>query len=154
MRIKEHLENAVTACLDLRMKAAAPALLESLNEPANEGTALFEAVTGENNYGGEPILHHLDPVVFADVMLTDGRINRPIIAALVLRYQYWGAESALLIERPWLQRLKDELDRRATALGPPFEKALTAAWAQKFGEIFGVLNLMETRREAANVQGA
>jgi len=150
VRIKAHLETAVAACFDTEMKAAAPALLERLRQPDNDGKVLFDATPGERNYGGEAILHHLDPVAFADVLVTDGRTHRPMVAALVRRYQYWGTEYELLIERPWLEALRDELDRRATALGPPFEKALKTGWTKTFGEIFGLLAQTEARMAAAS----
>ncbi len=52
----------------------------------------------------------------------------------------------MLVERPWLEALKQELDIRAEASGPPFEKALTAAWTRSFGEMFSMLNFIAQRR--------
>ena len=82
---------------------------------------------------------------FADLLLKDGQLNRGIMGALLRRYQYWGTVCELLDERPWLEALRIELDARATALGPPFEKALQMNFAKSFGEFFAHLDGIKAR---------
>lgn len=141
VRIKRHLEAAVGRVFDKAMKAEAPALMDQLRRPGGDGKAIFDASPGSGYYGGVAILHHIPVGDFADVLLDDGRANRKLFAALTLRYQYWGSKPEMLVERPWLERLRCELDTRADALGAPFNRALKQSWAKPFAEAFGMLDV-------------
>ena len=127
------------------MKAAAPALVEQLRKPGNEGEALYDGQPQEGRYGGVAILHHVQVTDFADLLVEGGQVNRPLVAALVRRYQYWATEMELLVERPWLDALKAELDARADAVGAPFTIPLKGAWVKTFDEISGWLKLTKSR---------
>jgi hypothetical protein len=149
-RIKDHLEAAVERVFDKNMQATAPALMEQLRRPDDDGKALFDATPGEaGRYGGVAILHHVAVPDFADLLVDGGRVNRDLFAALARRYQYWGAGPELLVERPWLELLRKELDARANALGAPFDQALKQSWIKPFAEMFGMLTLGQQRAEAA-----
>jgi hypothetical protein len=148
-RIKAHLGEAVERLFSDNMKAAAPALMEQLAKPDDEGEVLYDGAQDAGQYGGVAILHHVPVGDFADLMVQDGRANRHLNAALNRRYQYWGRDAEMLQERPWLEALKEELDRRAEALGPPFEKALKTAWQRTFNEMFGMLNFVANRHRPA-----
>ncbi len=141
-KIKAHLGAAVERLFSNKMKAEAPTLMERLAKNGDDCNALYESSVDGVYYGGIPILHHVSVADFADLMLRDGRVNRDLSAALMRRYQYWGRNGEMLVERPWLEALKLELDARAEALGPPFEKALKGAWTRSFGEMFGILNFI------------
>lgn len=144
-RIRDHVTAAAERIFCAKMKAAAPSLLTRLQDPDEDGSILFESEVGRDDYGGVAILHHLDVKAFADLLLKDGQLNRSFMGALLRRYQYWGTVCELLDERPWLEALKIELDARATALGPPFEKALQLNFAKSFGEFFGLLDGLKAR---------
>ncbi len=144
-KIKAHLGAAVERLFSDKMKAAAPTLMERLAQPGDDGKALYEGAEAQDHFGGVAILHHVPVSDFADLLLKDGRANRDLSAALVRRYQYWGRDAEMLVERPWLEALKQELEIRAEDLGPPFEKALKAAWTRSFGEMFGMLNFIAQR---------
>jgi hypothetical protein len=127
------------------MKAETPNLLVRLRRNGDDGEALYDGRLNEGNYGGIAILHHISPHDFADLLFSDGRPNRELCAALVRRYQYWGSECELLLERPWLDALKQELDDRASKLGPPFDRVLSDAFSKTFDEISGILSSMAQR---------
>jgi hypothetical protein len=146
--IKAHLGAAVDRLFNDKMKAAAPTLMERLAQPGDDGKALYEASEEAGCYGGVAILHHVSVFDFANLMLQDGRVNRDLSAALGRRYQYWGRDAEVLVERPWLEALREELDIRATALGPPYEKTLKGAWARSFGDMFGMLNFIAQRGQS------
>lgn len=142
---KAYLQAAVARIFEAQMKIAGPSLIDLLRQPGQEGEALYEGKPEEGFYGGIAILHHLPVGDFADVLLDDGKLNRPLFAALVRRYQYWMTETELLAEKPWLDALKAELDARADALGAPFAPALTNAWSKPFKEIAASLKLTESQ---------
>ena len=147
--IKANLGAAVERLFSEKMKAAAPTLMERLAGPGGDYKALYEGSKDADDYGGVAILHHVPVADFAGLMLRDGCANRDLSAALVRRYQYWGRDGDLLVERPWLEALKQELDARAEALGPPFEKVLKGHWAKSFGEVFNMLDFIAQHRQPA-----
>jgi hypothetical protein len=143
--IKAYLHDAVMRVFGPEMKTAAPALMDQLRQPGNEGEALYDGQLQEGHYGGIAILHHVAVKDFADLLIDNGRLNRPLFAALVRRYHNWATEKELLLERPWLDALRSELDARADALGAPFTAPLKNAWAKTFNEISGWLKFIENR---------
>lgn len=146
--IKDHLEAAVDRVFDKKMQAMAPALLDQLRRSDDDGEALFDATPGEEGrYGGMAILHHIAVADFADLLLDGGRPNRELFAALARRYRYWGSRPELLVERPWLALLQNELDARADALGAPFDRALRQSWINPFAEMFSMLSLAQQRAQ-------
>jgi hypothetical protein len=147
VRVRSHLEAAVSRGFSETMKAAAPDLLARLRREGDDGVALYDGRRDENNYGGVAILQYLNPNDFADLLVIDGRINRSLSVALVRRYQYWGTECALLLERPWLGTLQQELLARAATLGPPFGTLLQNAHEKMFSEISVALELLAERCE-------
>lgn len=152
-RIRDHLEAAVERVFDKNMQAAAPALMEQLRRPDDDGKALFDATPGEGGrYGGIAVLHHIAVADFAYLLLDGGRVNRDLLAALARRYQYWGAGPELLVEQPWLLLLQKELDARADALGAPYDQGFKQSWSKPFAEMFGMLNLGQQRAQAAFAQ--
>ena len=137
--IKSKLRDAVERRFGEQMRRVAPALLEALRQVDDDGDALYASSDGQSRFGSTPILHHLPVADFADLMVKDGRANGALSAALSRRYQYWGRDQEMLVERPWLETLKRELDSRAEALGSPFETALKKGWTKLFDEMFAMM---------------
>ncbi len=123
-KIRDHLHPAVSRAFDKKKALEAPDLLAKLQDTSNDGRfkILFENTREDAQYAGVPILHHIDPAAFVDVIIQEGVGIKTPLTALGRRY-YWANECELLRERPWLEQVEADLRERIGRLDPPFARA-------------------------------
>lgn len=110
--ILDSLRTAESTALARKMTREAPALLERLRQNPEEYAALYEVGPGAHNYGSLPILHNIAVGDFADLLLVDHTLNRPLLSALGERYRRAQHNKGLDAEKTWMRELHAELTNR------------------------------------------
>lgn len=128
------MANASEKALDRKMLDLAPDLLNRLKENSYDAAMLFHLGLEAGCFGGVPILKHIDVSDFADLILSDGKINKEMVDSLKRRYQI-GFEKTLRSEVKWIVDLYSELMCRARNLLPPHRKLAIDTLEREFENI-------------------
>ena len=133
-RIYKLMANASEKALDRKMLDLAPDLLNRLKENSYDVAMLHHLGLEAGCFGGVPILQHINVDDFADLILSDGKINKDMVDSLKRRYQI-GFEKTLRSEIEWIVKLYSELMSRARNLSPPHRKLAIDTLEREFENI-------------------
>lgn len=126
-----------------RMKQIAQSFLKRINDDPEAYASLHKYGVDEGNYADAPFLHHIDPDLFAGVVIRDWCPDGHLLASLFARYEMEKHNRLLGPEYPWVKVLRSSLEKIADAAEPPHRQLLELRIKYYFDKIDGAVAAAE-----------